>query len=237
MQEIKTDFDPSIINPFYIIRKALLKNIRKFSGNLSGRLMDFGCGSKPYKSLFNTTEYIGVDFENGGHPHDNEQIDVYYDGKKLPFENQYFDSVLCTEVVEHVFALIDTLNEINRVMKTGGNILITCPFVWNEHEVPFDYARYTRFALKDILEKSGFEITHFAKSGNFITTITQLKVIYFYTAFGEWWYKYFLSRIIFKFLFVLVPNSIGLLLNKIYPNNDSLYLNNVLIAKKTRDAK
>ena len=232
MQQIKTDFRPSIINPFYIIRKALLQNIRKLSDNLSGRLMDFGCGSKPYKSLFNVTEYIGVDFENEGHPHDNEQIDVYYDGKHLPFEDQYFDSVLCSEVVEHVFDLTMTLNEINRVMKTGGNILITCPFVWNEHEVPFDYARYTRFALKDILEKSGFEITHFAKSGNFITTITQLKVIYFYTAFGKRWYKYFILRILFKFLFVLIPNSIGLFLNKLYPHNDTLYLNNVLIAKK-----
>jgi hypothetical protein len=117
-------------------------------------------------------------------------------------------------------------------MKTGGNILITCPFVWNEHEVPFDYARYTRFALKDILEKSGFEIIHFAKSGNFITTITQLKILYFYTSFGKRWYKHFLSRVIFKFLFVLIPNLIGLFLNKLYPHNDTLYLNNVLIAKK-----
>ncbi|HSV10126.1 MAG TPA: class I SAM-dependent methyltransferase [Hanamia sp.] len=232
MQAIKSDFAPSIINPFYIIRKSLLKNIRKFSGNLSGKIMDFGCGSKPYKNLFNAIEYIGVDFENEGHPHDNEQIDVYYNGKNLPFEDQYFDSVLCSEVVEHVFELTITLNEINRVMKTGGNILITCPFVWNEHEVPFDYARYTRFALKDILEKNGFEITHFAKSGNFITTITQLKVIYFYTAFGKQWYKHFIPRILFKFLFVLIPNSIGLFLNKLYPYNDTLYLNNVLIAKK-----
>lgn len=232
MPAIKSDFAPSITNPFYIIRKSLLKNIRSLSGNLSGKLLDFGCGSKPYKSLFHVTEYIGVDFENEGHPHDNEQIDVYYDGRNLPFEDKYFDSVLCSEVFEHVFNLEDTLNEINRVMKMGGNILITCPFVWNEHEVPFDYARYTRFALKNILTKSGFEITHFIKSGNFITTITQLKIMYFYTAFGKRWYKHFLSRVIFKFLFVLIPNLIGLLINKIYKADDTLYLNNVLIAKK-----
>jgi SAM-dependent methyltransferase len=232
MPAIKSDFSPSIINPFYIIRSSLLKKIRDFSGNLSGKMMDFGCGSKPYKSLFDVTEYVGVDFENEGHPHDNEQIDVYYDGRHLPFEDNYFDSVLCSEVVEHVFNLPETLKEINRVMKMGGNILITCPFVWNEHEVPFDYARYTRFALKDILKKSGFEITHFAKSGNFITAIAQLKILYFYTSFGKRWYRHFLPRILFKFLFVLIPNLTGLLLNKIYKADDTLYLNNVLIAKK-----
>lgn len=232
MLSIKSDFDPPLINPFYIIRRSLLKNIMRFSESLSGRMMDFGCGSKPYRSIFHVTEYIGVDFENEGHPHDNEQIDVYYDGKHLPFEDESFDSVLCSEVIEHVFNLSATLNEINRVMKTGGNILITCPFVWNEHEVPLDYARYTRFALRDILGKSGFEITHYSKSGNFITTLTQLKVMYFYTAFGKLWYKHFVSRVLFKFLFVLIPNSMGLLLNKLYPFNDTLYLNNVLVAKK-----
>jgi SAM-dependent methyltransferase len=232
MQAINKDFDPSLIHPFYFIRKSLLKNIQVFSGNLSGRMMDFGCGSKPYKSLFKTSEYIGVDFENEGHSHHNEEIDVFYDGKILPFENEYFDSVLCSEVLEHVFDIEATLQEINRVMKPGSNILITCPFVWNEHEVPFDYARYSRFALKDILGKNGFEITDFAKSGNFITAITQLRVLYFFTAFGKKWSLFFLSRWTFKFFFVLIPNTLGLLLNKIYPHNDSLYLNNVLIAKK-----
>ena len=53
--------------------------------------MDFGCGSKPYKSLFNVEEYLGVDYYNEGHPHENEQIDVFYDGKNLPFPDNYFD--------------------------------------------------------------------------------------------------------------------------------------------------
>ena len=237
MRTINKDFAPSLIHPFYIIRKSLLENVRKFSGSLSGRMMDFGCGSKPYKSLFKISEYVGVDYENEGHPHTNEEIDVFYDGKTLPFEDQYFDSVLCSEVLEHVFELDATLKEINRVMKSGSNILITCPFVWNEHEVPFDYARYSRFALKDILNRNGFEITHFAKSGNFMTTITQLRILYFFTAFGKRWSGFFLSRWAFKFLFVLIPNLTGLLLSKLFPLNDSLYLNNVLVAKKISSSK
>ena len=46
--------------------------------NLNGVLLDFGCGSKPYSSLFKVDEYNGVDFENEGHPHDNEQIDIFF---------------------------------------------------------------------------------------------------------------------------------------------------------------
>ena len=237
MQSVSKDFAPSLIHPFYIIRRSLLENVRKFSGSLSGKMMDFGCGSKPYKSLFKISEYVGVDYENEGHPHTKEEIDVFYDGKTLPFEDQYFDSVLCSEVLEHVFELDATLKEINRVMKSGSNILITCPFAWNEHEVPYDFARYSRFALKDILGRNGFEITHFAKSGNFITTITQLKVLYFFTAFGKRWYRFFLSRWAFKFFFVLIPNLTGLFLNKLFPFNDSLYLNNVLVAKKISSSK
>jgi SAM-dependent methyltransferase len=232
MQTVHKDFAPSLIHPFYIIRKFLLKNIQNYSGNMYGKMMDFGCGSKPYKSFINVSEYVGVDFENEGHPHVNEEIDVFYDGKNLPFENQYFDSVLCSEVLEHVFDINATLKEINRVMKNGSPILITCPFVWNEHEIPHDYARYSRFALEDILSKNNFEIIHFSKSGNFITAITQLKVLYFYTAFGKRWSGFFLSRWVYKIFFVLIPNLSGLLLNKIFPQNDSLYLNNVLVAKK-----
>ena len=68
-------------------------------------MMDFGCGSKPYKSLFNVNEYVGVDYHGQGHSHVNEQIDVFYDGVLLPFPDNYFDSVFSTEVFEHVFNL------------------------------------------------------------------------------------------------------------------------------------
>jgi SAM-dependent methyltransferase len=194
--------------------------------------MDFGCGSKPYKALFTVDEYIGVDFQNEGHPHDNEQIDVYYDGKRLPFNDAYFDSVLCSEVFEHIFNLDEVLKEINRVMKTGGKILITCPFTWNEHEVPFDFARYTRFALKDILERNGFRIIEFEKTGNFITTITQLWVLYFNTVVYKKIRHLSLLRWVFKVFFVMAPNFVGIFLDKLLPVESSLYLNNIVLAQK-----
>jgi SAM-dependent methyltransferase len=230
--KIPKDFSPNLFHPFYFIRRGLKNSIELFSPYLTGRLMDFGCGSKPYKSMFQVEEYIGVDFHNEGHPHDNEQIDVFYDGEKLPFENSYFDSVLCSEVFEHVFNLDEVLTEINRVMKPGGMILITCPFSWNEHEVPHDYARYTFYALKHILGKNGFEVVQFRKAGNFMTTISQLFVLYFHTVFYKKTKSFFLLRWIYKLFLVFIPNCVGIVLNKIFPSNSTLYLNNIVLAKK-----
>src|SRR5215471_17650924 len=175
---ISYDFNPNITYPAYLTRNRLLKAIANYSKELKGVMMDFGCGSKPYKPLFNVEKYIGVDFENPGHPHINEQIDVFYDGKKIPFDNDYFDSVFISEVFEHVFDLDEILKELNRVMKPGGLMLITCPFSICEHEVPHDFARYSSYGIRYLLEKNGFEILQQQKSGNSIETIQQLRITY-----------------------------------------------------------
>lgn len=198
--------------------------------------MDFGCGSKPYRNIFPVEEYIGVDFYNEGHPHDNEHIDVFYDGKKLPFPDADFDSVLSSEVFEHIFNLPDIIREIHRVMKPGGKLLITCPFVWNEHEVPHDYARYTKFALYDMMEKSGFRVLEFEKSGNFITTTFQIWILYWYTILGKAAKKNILARWFLKYFLVFPLNVCGLVTNFILPVNKTLYLNNVLLAEKKLSA-
>jgi hypothetical protein len=100
---IKERFFPSYISVFinynYFIRKSLLKTIVKYSDKITGKILDFGCGSKPYKSLFhNVIQYIGVDIENQSHDHTAEDIDVYYDGVTLPFTNAEFNAVLTSIV-------------------------------------------------------------------------------------------------------------------------------------------
>lgn len=232
MRRIDSEFSPNISHPYYFIRKGLKDSILKYSQHLSGRMMDFGCGSKPYKSFFTISEYIGVDFENEGHPHHNEQIDVFYNGESLPFQANQFDSILSTEVFEHIFNLEIVLKELNRVLKTDGKILITCPFVWNEHEIPYDYARYTRFALFNLLKNTGFEVVEYSKAGDFITALFQLLILYFNNYYKGIVRKFFLFRWLYTLLFFIIPNLVGLLLIKLLPKNDSLYLNNVLVARK-----
>src|SRR5829696_811037 len=154
--QVPKHFRPGITNAFYFIRNELYKKIKQYAPQLTGKLLDFGCGSKPYQSLFtNVSEYIGLDYEGAGHSHANERIDVFYNGKTIPFPDAYFDSVFSSEVFEHLFNLEEMIPELKRVMKEQAILFITCPFVWNEHEVPVDYARYTQFALKHLLERNG----------------------------------------------------------------------------------
>ncbi len=132
----------------FIIRRALFRAIKELAPSISGNVLDFGCGSKPYASLFsNATAYIGVDLESTGHDHSESKVDVFYDGKVLPFRDGQFDAVVSFEVFEHVFNLMDVLTEIGRVTRDSGHLLISITFAWPEHEVPCDYSLYTSFGV------------------------------------------------------------------------------------------
>ena len=225
-------FEPKLlglfINPFYIARKGLLKSIKPLGKYISGKTLDVGCGTKPYEKYFSSSEYIGIDVKTTMH-HSKNSIDVYYDGKAFPFKNEQFDSVLSNQVFEHVFNPDLFLSEINRVLKSDGYLLITVPFVWDEHEQPFDYARYSSFGLKYILNKNGFDIVTHIKTENNIKTIFQLINGYIYKKVYN--KKYFIKPI--STLLIMAPITImGIIINIILPDNDDLYLDNVVLAKK-----
>lgn len=235
-QQVPRSFRPGLNNPFYFIRRALLEKVEQYAPQLTGKLLDFGCGSKPYKSLFtNATEYIGLDYEGEGHSHRDEQVDVFYDGRHIPFPDVSFDAVFSSEVMEHIFNPYEILPEINRVMKPGARLLLTCPFVWPEHEVPVDYARYTGFALQHLLEQNGFRILTLDKSGDFTLAIYQMKMVYFS--------EHVIPALPLlgksKFFRVSVAPGIYFLLNSWYqfkhwllPKRKELYLNNIVLAEK-----
>ena len=230
-QEFYPGFVGLFVNPFFFARRGLMINIKKLSTHITGRILDVGCGNKPYKGLFTYTEYIGVDIENPGHDHTHEDVDVYYDGKKLPFDAGSFDSVLTNQVFEHVFNPADFINEINRVLKPGGNLLLTVPFVWDEHEQPYDYARYSSFGIRHILENNGFEIVSMIKSVNDFRVIFQLWILFIYkkTVTKNRW----LNRLI-VLLLISPINILGVIVSKLLPSNPDLYLDNIVLAKKKR---
>lgn len=225
-------FNPDIRFPAYLTRNGLLKAIQYFSPRLKGRMMDLGCGSKPYRSLFDVEEYIGVEYDNPGHPHEGEPVDVFYDGKTLPFSNESFDGVFSSEVFEHVFNLEEILAEVHRVMKKGGKLLFTCPFVIGEHEVPNDYARYTVFALRHLLEQKGFRIVEVRKTGNFILAVMQLRIMYWHLHLLPLVRKIPVMRSVLRFIIYTSMNGGALLLNAIFPKRTDLYLNNVILCEK-----
>ena len=235
IMNIAADFKPSITQPHYLIRNRLLEAITSLAGQLNGRMMDFGCGQKPYYSLFNVDQYIGVDFENPGHSHANEAIDVFYDGKTIPFEKEHFDSIFSSEVFEHIFNLPDILKELNRVLKVDGLMLITCPFSFCEHEVPNDFARYTSFALKHLLQQNGFEIVHQVKTGNSIEAISQLQLTYIHQHITPVVRKVPVVRSVFRFVTYTSINIGALVLGKIFPAGKDLYMNNVVLCRKVQN--
>jgi SAM-dependent methyltransferase len=179
-QDFNPDFWGLFTNPFYIARKGLYHSIKSLAPEITGNVLDVGCGRKPYRELFNYSEYVGMDIENPGHDHANEEIDIFYDGKHFPFSEEKFDNIVCNQVLEHVFEPEMFLGEINRVLKTGGHLLLTVPFVWDEHEQPNDYARYSSFALKHLLNQYGFHLKKEIKSVSDIRLIFQLINAYTY---------------------------------------------------------
>lgn len=195
--------------------------------------MDFGCGSKPYESLFlNASSYIGVDIEVSGHSHLNEKIDVFYDGKTVPFPGNNFDNVFCSEVMEHVFNPDESLREINRVLKPGGKLLLTCPFVWAEHEAPYDYARYSSFGIKHLLERNGFKVLQQKKEGHFTEVVIQQIIFYIFCLLPK---KPALLYYLLHQIFILPFIIMGLLLN-LLPGSTlkrkELYHSNIVLAIK-----
>lgn len=120
------------------------------------RILDAGAGAGPYQKLFEQAQYESADIAK----FDKHYMPLTYvcDLAHLPVEDSRFDAVLCTQVLEHVYQPREVVTEFNRVLRPGGELWITVPLFFEEHEVPYDFFRYTRFALASILSDSGFDV-------------------------------------------------------------------------------
>jgi SAM-dependent methyltransferase len=229
-QAFRPDLFGMLVNPFYFARKGLFEHISDLAKNITGRTLDVGCGQKPYETLFKASQYIGLEIDSPEN-RQHKKADYYYDGNTFPFQDGEFDSIVINEVFEHVFNPDGFLGELNRVLKPEGRVLMTVPFCWDEHEQPNDYARYSSFGLISIVERHGFKVIERRKSMNDIRVIFQLLNGYLYkktvTPNGY-------LNLLTTFLLMAPFNLLGALLSKILPGNDDLYLDNIIVAQKTR---
>lgn len=217
-----------MVNPFYFARKGLAKHISELAGPIIGKTLDVGCGSKPYAYLYHSDEYVGLEIDSP-QSRASKNADYFYDGNLFPFADGTFDSVVANEVFEHVFNPDQFLSEAYRVLKLEGMILMTMPFVWDEHEQPYDFARYSSFGIKALLEKHGFEIVEQRKSTDDIRVIFQLLNTYIYkkTVTRNAWINLLIT------LLLMAPfNLLGEFLFLVTPRNPDLYLDNIVLAKK-----
>lgn len=228
VQQFQPGFIGIFVNPFYFARKGLFRHIADLAKGAQGRVLDVGCGQKPYKNLFKDANYIGLEIDTE-EARKCKKADFYYDGKRFPFLDNEFNTVLINQVFEHVFNPNDFMKEVNRVMKLEGKLLMTVPFVWDEHEQPQDFARYTSFGLRAVVESNGFEVLELRKSMNDIRAVVQIMETYLYkkTVTGNKWIDLAVTILLFS-----PVNLIGELCALVTPKNDDLYLDNILLAQK-----
>ncbi|MBI3815605.1 MAG: methyltransferase domain-containing protein, partial [Nitrospinae bacterium] len=138
--------------------QLILESIYKARENIRGILLDIGCGKKPYHPLLShkTVKWIGIDrpITHSGPP----SADIFGDGKYLPFGDESFDTILCTQVIEHIDEPDIFFKEISRVLKKGGMLIMTAPQTNWLHEEPHDYYRFTKYGLIYLANKYGLSV-------------------------------------------------------------------------------
>jgi SAM-dependent methyltransferase len=130
--------------------------LERFKGHYKGHIYDLGCGELPYKQwlLKYASAYTGVDWSGTLH---ELKADVIADlNKPLPIEGGVADTILSLSVMEHLQEPRVFLGESHRILKRGGTMILQVPFMWGEHEAPYDYYRYTRFGLQYLFTQAGF---------------------------------------------------------------------------------
>jgi SAM-dependent methyltransferase len=162
--DILNQIKSSIIHPRYLANKEIRSYISLESSNLVGKILDIGCGVKPYQGLFkNYISYIGIDLPTT--IHNISHIDTYASALALPFRDSSFDSILCAEVLEHVPNPSNVLHEIYRVTKHGGYLLLTAPFSEQLHEEPYDFFRFTEHGLRHLFTSTNWVIKRLHNRG------------------------------------------------------------------------
>ncbi|MBV8951246.1 MAG: class I SAM-dependent methyltransferase [Actinobacteria bacterium] len=139
--------DPPRSSPTWVVRHALAQWLRAQAGELRDgppvRLLDVGCGVKPYYPFFAdiTSEYVGVDVV------ENPAAELLGPVEALPVEDASFDVVLCTQVLEHCDDPAQAVRELRRVTRPGGRVLASTHGVQVYHPSPVDYWRWTHEGL------------------------------------------------------------------------------------------
>ena len=134
--------------------------IEKFSKRIpaGAKILDVGCGLRPYEDLFLDCTYIGIDVPVSGRESLGKKPDYEFDGANIPLPDASFDVVICTQVLEHAEEPDFLLKEIERVSKSDALFFLTVPFIWGLHELPYDFRRYTTEGIRRAMIKAGFVI-------------------------------------------------------------------------------
>jgi SAM-dependent methyltransferase len=150
-------------------RKRVDADLARLAASFHGRVLDVGGGRR--RGAFRPpagARWIVADLEMAGRP------DVAMDVQALPFRERCFDCVKATEVLEHVPDAARALAECRRVLRPGGRLVVTAPFLEREHADPDDYARFTGPMWERLLRQAGFDAASITPQGGYFTHLAGL---------------------------------------------------------------
>ena len=128
-------------------------------GSSTGLVLDLGCADRWIeKHLPRQCSYIGLDYLATGKVLYESKPDVFADASCLPVRDATIDSVILLDVLEHLSRPDMALAEIHRVLRVGGSLIVSVPFLYPVHDAPYDFQRYTTFGMKQAIEKSGLDL-------------------------------------------------------------------------------
>ena len=132
---------------------------RHLPSHAHGRLLDLGCGLVPLYAAYRplVSEITCVDW--GDSPHAGLHVDIEHDlNRPLPLEDSRYDTVILSDVLEHIRKPEELVGEVARILAPGGKLLASMPFMYWLHEQPHDYFRYSEHALRSFVDQAHLRV-------------------------------------------------------------------------------
>jgi SAM-dependent methyltransferase len=156
---IRARLQPRIGDVFYLHLSDLLIGMKELIPSEPVRVLDYGCGGSPYRTLFNGPAYHRADLAGAAVDLDFE----FSTDSLLSTSPSDYDCVLSSQVLEHVASPASYLAECRRVLKPGGCLILSTHGVFEDHACPYDYWRWTAHGLRVLVEEAGFNVEHIKK--------------------------------------------------------------------------
>jgi ubiquinone/menaquinone biosynthesis C-methylase UbiE len=184
-------------------------------------VLDAGAGTCPYKHYFSHANYESADFCSVG----KEYADVTFvcDLSSIPVEDNRYDLVFCSQTLEHIPEPQKVIKEFNRILRSGGQLWLSAPLFFEEHEQPYDFYRYTQYGFTHILETCGFQVQKIEWLEGFYGTLSyQLEFAGRYLPVHPKHYGGKITSIVFSLL-ALILKPLFILLSFLYSRIDIKY--------------
>jgi len=224
----------TLFYPGYWTRKRLDEAMAEHANLAHGILLDVGCGVKPYRRLFEpfVDKYIGLEYSPESGYRGNE-ADFCADAAFLPLPDASVDTILCTEVMEHVPNPEKTVEEFARILRPGGTLITTAPFVYPIHDA-YDFFRYSPDGLPAMMTRHGLVVEKVKPLSGTAVTLAAMFNFYWYDAgfiWTKWLYPIGLALRPLLWLICFIVNVLGGLFEIILPS-DHMSFNHLTIARK-----